>query len=429
MKIRKYVARNMPEALQQVRDDLGENAVILNTRQIRRNNRFNPEDEARVEVTAAFDESAVSAVAAAPVPAPARGNSGNLAAQRYAAQAGGGVAAARQVEPIARAAGVPPAPAPVPAAAAHSALGAVPRPAAMDGGELEKVMRQLRQLQDSVARMERRGNALAVALPDTVVRLGERLRNMGVATALTDELSAELLRALAGKALDDRAEVGAYAAGFLAQRLPPCKHIRIGKKRKVIGFFGSSGAGKTTAVAKIAAGFALKRKERIVVVSADDRRVGGLDQARAFAHIIGVALECAYGEEEMAAVLNRHDQAQLILVDAPGCGPNDQGERERQHRLFAAAGVQEVHVVIDALSSLEHMLDIVEASAVFSERRLLFTKTDEVSRQGSMLSTAIQSQIATSYMTIGCEVPGDIEAGELAKVVAHIVGHVPGQGH
>ncbi len=419
MKIRKYVARNMPEALQQVRDDLGENAVILNTRQIRRNNRFNPEDEARVEVTAAFDERAGIPVVPAPAPARASGASGasgaNLAAQRYATQAGGKVAAPAPPPVAARSASIPP-------PAARASL-------TSDGGELEKVMRQLRQLQDSVGRMERRGNALAMALPDAVVRLSERLRNMGVAAALTDELSVELLRGLVGKALDDRDEVGARAASFLAQRLPPCKHIRIGNKRKVIGFFGSSGAGKTTAVAKIAAGFALKRKERIVVVSADDRRVGGLDQARAFAHIIGVALECAYSEEEMADVIGRHDQAQLILVDAPGCGPNDQGERERQHRLFAAAGVQEVHIVIDALSSLEHMLDIVEVSAIFPERRLLFTKTDEVSRPGSMLSTAIHSQIATSYMTIGCEVPGAIEAGELAKIVAQIVGHVPEKGN
>jgi flagellar biosynthesis protein FlhF len=55
MKIRKYVARSMPEALQQVRDDLGEQAVILNTRQLRKNNRFNQSDEPRVEVTAAYD--------------------------------------------------------------------------------------------------------------------------------------------------------------------------------------------------------------------------------------------------------------------------------------------------------------------------------------------------------------------------------------
>ena len=83
MKIKKYVARNMPEALQQVREDLGDEAVILNTRQIRRNNRFNLHDEARVEVTAAFDES----TAAPPVEAEeARKQIAPLAAQKYAVQ-------------------------------------------------------------------------------------------------------------------------------------------------------------------------------------------------------------------------------------------------------------------------------------------------------------------------------------------------------
>ena len=76
MKIRKYVARNMPEALQQVRDDLGEQAVILNTRTLRRNNRFNLADEARVEVTAAYDE--------APAVQPA--GPARLAARKYGAQ-------------------------------------------------------------------------------------------------------------------------------------------------------------------------------------------------------------------------------------------------------------------------------------------------------------------------------------------------------
>ena len=76
MKIRKYVARNMPEALQQVRDDLGEQAVILNTRTLRRNNRFNLADEARVEVTAAYDEA----------PAVQSAGPARLAARKYGAQ-------------------------------------------------------------------------------------------------------------------------------------------------------------------------------------------------------------------------------------------------------------------------------------------------------------------------------------------------------
>ena len=75
----------MQEALQQVRDDLGEQAVILNTRQIRRNNRFNTGEEARVEVMAALDDSAAPAKEPpSPAVRPSAGVS-RLAAQRYGA--------------------------------------------------------------------------------------------------------------------------------------------------------------------------------------------------------------------------------------------------------------------------------------------------------------------------------------------------------
>ncbi len=423
MKIRKYIARNMPEALQQVRDDLGEQAVILNTRQIRRNTRFNAGDEARVEVTAALDERAPTAAPTAPTLRPPAGAT-HLAAQRYASQAAG----SRRLAPMAA-----PELEPSGQKTRESAGGDVrretpplpPVPAGTGGEDMDRIMRQLRTMQDALARVERRSGASALVIPDALGRLGERLRNMGVAPVLVEEACAGVLRNLSGAALDDREAIGEWLSRFFCAKLPPCQHIRIGKRRKVIGFFGASGAGKTTAVAKIAAGFALKRKERIVLVTADDRRVGGLDQVRAFAHIIGVELESAYSEEDMAAAIERHPQAQLVLIDAPGCGPNDVYERERQHRIFEAAGAEEVHVVIDALSGLEHALDIVDASSVLGERRLLFTKVDEVARPGAMLSAVIESQLPTSYMTVGCQVPGDIEAGEMEKIVAQILGRAP----
>lgn len=412
MKIRKYIARNMPEALQQVRDDLGEQAVILNTRQIRRNNRFNTGEEARVEVMAALDDSAVRAEGTtAPSVRPSAGAS-RIAAQRYGAH----TAVNEPMEP--------------PPPLADEVATEVPaqeekRTGGKGGEDLEHVMRQLRHVQETLARVERRGNAATLVMTDALIRMGERLRNMGVVPSLVDDMSAGALRALSGDALEDREQVGDWIARYVAEKIPAYQHIRIGKRRKVIGFFGASGAGKTTAVAKIAAGFALKRKEKIVVVTADDRRVGGLDQAKAFAHIIGVELETAYSEEDVATVVDRHQQAQLILIDVPGCGPNDGAERERQHRLFAAAGVQEVHVVIDALNGYEHALDIVEASHVFGTRRLLFTKVDEVARPGAMLSTVIQSGLPPSYMTVGGQVPGDIEAGDMNKIVAQILGRAP----
>ena len=413
MKIRKYIARNMPEALQQVRDDLGEQAVILNTRQIRRNNRFNTGEDARVEVMAALDDGA--ALAKGPAPPVVRPSAGvsRLAVQRYGAHS----SVNEPVDSLPLAVDQPATE--VPAKEEEHGIG---HAGVQSGKDLEHVMRQLRCLQETLARVERQGNASTLVMTDALSRLSERLRNVGVAPFLVEDISAGALRSLSGDALENREQVGDWVARYIAGKIPACQHIRIGKRRKVIGFFGASGAGKTTAVAKIAAGFALKRKEKIVLVTADDRCVGGLDQAKAFAHIIGVELETAYSEEDIASVVDRHQQAQLILIDVPGCGPNDQAERERQHRLFTIAGVQEVHIVIDALNGYEHALDIVEASRIFGVRRMLFTKLDEVTRPGAMLSAVIQSQLPPSYMTVGGQVPGEIEAGDMNKIVAQILG-------
>ena len=84
--------------------------------------------------------------------------------------------------------------------------------------------------------------------------------------------------------------------------------------------------------------------------------------------------------------------------------------------------MDEVQIVIDGLTSFDHMLDVIEASEVFPHRRLLFTKMDEVVRSGAVLSVAARSQIPISYLVVGPEVPGAIEAGDLAKLVGKIIG-------
>ena len=437
MKIKKYVARNMPEALQQVREDLGDKAVILNTRQIRRNSRFNLDDEARVEVTAAFEE------ALSPSPSldgMTRSQAAPLSAQRYAAQS--------QPEPQPRAEKQPhleahdrvgmqsqpklqsslqPHPRPQTPRTSPPVNRPQPQPQpqpeeGLQGGEVEEIVVQLRHLQETVARMEQRAPA-GLILPEVLKRLGDRMRSTGLVEELTGQVIQRLFKELDGEALDDRRQVGERAAALLAESFPECKDIiKIGRRRKVIGFIGASGAGKTTALAKIAAGFAMRRKDRIVLVTTDDKRVGALDQSRAFAEIIGVPLEVAYDAGEIRAILESYETAQLVLVDTAGCGPHDRQAWEHQRHLLEEAGADEVQVVVDGLTSFDHMLDVIEASEGFPHRRLLFTKMDEVVRPGAVLSAAVRSQLPISYLVAGPEVPGGIEAGDLAKLVGKMVG-------
>lgn len=410
MKIRKYVARGMPEALQQVREDLGEHAVILNTRQIRKHTRFNPQGEARVEVTAALDEAAAPAPPATPLPAPD---------WSYA-------------PPALRSASLEPAPRPaLPDPERGRVADPAPPPAplqarpVLEGGE--QILRQLRQLQDSVERLERRAPA-ALVFPKALGRLVDRLRSTGLSEELVNRLAQQLFRELgsaAGQDRQDREVLNQRAAALLSAALPPCRDIRIGRGCKVVGLVGASGAGKTTAAAKIAAGFAMRRKQGIVLISTDDRRVGALDQTRIFAQIIGVGLEVAYREEDLRAALDRHPEARLVLIDTAGCGPHERREWEKRRQLLAAAGAAEVQVVIDSMNGYEHMLDLLEASQAIPERRLLFTKLDEAVRPGAVLSAAAHSQLPTSYFSVGPAIPGAIEAGDLRKLAARVTGAVP----
>lgn len=380
----------MPEALQQVREDLGETAVILNTRQLRRNTRFNPQGEARVEVTAAFDEPAA----------------GPPAGRAEIAAAAPGLPRA-QPERAER-----PESAPAPQFSS-------PPPARTEGAE--QILRQLRHLQESLERLERRAPG-ALVLPRALGRLVDRLRSMGLAEELIGPLAQRLFQELDSEAREDRERLNERAAQLLAAQLPPCQDIRIGRGRKAVGFVGASGAGKTTAAAKIAAGFAAKRKEGIVLVTAADRRVGALDQARVFAQLIGIKLEVAGAEPELRAVLDRHAGARLVLIDTPGCGPHERREWAWRRQLLEAAGACQVQVVIDGLTGYEHMLDVIEASQVFSERRLLFTKMDEVVRPGAVLSAAAHSRLPTSYFSVGPSLSGAIEAGELRKLAERVTG-------
>ena len=185
----------MQEALQQVRDDLGEQAVILNTRQIRRNNRFNTGEEARVEVMAALDDSA--ALAKEPAPSVVRPSAGvsRLAAQRYGAHS----AVNEPMDSLLAAADESATEAP-----AQEEMSGVGNAGGQGEKDLGHVMRHLRHIQETLMRVERKGNASTLVMTDALSRLSERLRNMGVAPSLVEDISAGALRALSGDALEDR---------------------------------------------------------------------------------------------------------------------------------------------------------------------------------------------------------------------------------
>lgn len=497
MKIRKFTAPSVPLALQQVHDNLGDRAVILNTRTLPAGG----DPDLCVEVTAALGgevTSAVSAsgrqadpVAASPAPT-ARGSHPDLLGRVYGRSRPSGNSPAlafsgahdeddsspsrrgprpsgprpREAEPKPqvrerdiRSAAEWLASLPAVQGDRTEALGSevsggsevfvseslnhtAQAKITTEGADDSVVIGQLRQLEEAVHRMASQTGGFE--LPPELSRLGERLCRMGLSEAHIHRCQQAVMRELNNDELDDRDAIARAAARCMTQQLPGASEIRIGRQRKVVALVGPSGSGKTTAAARIAAGFVGRRQQRgaapeaggIVLVSADSRRVGGLAQSRAFADLIQVPLETAYDEQDMKTAVVTHEAARLILVDAGGCGPHEREEIEGQKRMLVAARVDEIHIVVDGLTGLDHILETAkswkETTGSFSmgrasppEIRLMVTKMDQSIRPGVVVSAAIDAGLPISYLTVSAAVPGGIRPGDLAPWIEWMVGLTP----
>lgn len=383
MRIKKYVADSMPEALKLVKADLGSKAVVLNTRTIGKTGILGKKGQ--VEVTAAVDDKAkpVAKKAAKKAARPAK------------------KAAARSAPTSPATAGPAPRPS-APARPAQPARAASPA----DHDALAKISAQLNDLQARV------GGALPTAvLPEALGDLAARMEEDDLDRGLAEGIVRDLLTD-PGKEGYRTAPLEARAVRTLSERMAEPKETAVpGKVRTVIALVGTSGAGKTTAAAKLAAKF-VEAGRSVALISTDTDRVGGLEQIRAYGGILNLPVDLAYTPDEMREAMQGRRDTDLIIVDTAGIAPNDAQAMQGLKDILREAAPNEIHLVLSAPTGLRQMRDAVEGFREVGVDRLLFTRLDETARYGAACSVAIESGISVSYVTNSRIVPGDLYAAK-----------------
>ena len=124
----------------------------------------------------------------------------------------------------------------------------------------------------------------------------------------------------------------------------------------------------------------------------------------------------------MSAALTRFSSFDLILIDTPGRSPHDSLHLKELKGLMAAASPDEIHLTVPAGSRFPDLEEVLQSFSVVPVSHLLFTKLDETSRYGDIVSLAIRSRVAVSYVTVGQNVPADIalfRKGMAARMLLH----------
>ncbi len=379
MKIKKYVAPTIKEALAQIKQEMGDDAVILNSRKVEKKGLRDVFAKEMFEVTAALDE----------FDKPAGSKVRTVISDTYV---------------------------PEPARKQQS------RPDWQSVERLARLSDEMNEIKETLAKLTTQpAQAEMKRLPHSLSRLYISLVESGVHEQTATELVEQIHDALKGERINTRDSALSYLHGKVAEKVTtqPLLHRQDGRPR-VIALIGPTGVGKTTTLAKMATHPAIYGNDRVAFISTDTYRIAAIEQLRTFAKIAGIPVEVTYSSDEIQRAVFHHRDADVILLDTPGRSPHNDAHLQEIRALLERAQPDEVHLVLSVGTRFEDMVDIIKKYNMMHVNRLLFTKLDETTGPGNLINIVDQIHTPLSFITNGQEVPDDIiivEASKLANIV------------
>ena len=246
----------------------------------------------------------------------------------------------------------------------------------------------------------------------------QQLLAQGVDRGITSELIEEIKRIPDFQNLATNGDLKAQLGSILEEMgVWADKNAFATDKPKILALVGSTGAGKTTTIAKLAAIQANRRRKQVALISIDNYGIAANEQLKSYARIIGVPLETAVTPVELRPLLKKFKGQDFVFIDTPGLNPSDPDQIAELKSYFAKLPELQKHLVVSVATKEKDLIEIAEAFKKIGVQRLLFTKLDESGTYGNMLNMLIRTNIPLSFMSCGRKVPDDIEAGSIPKLV------------
>jgi len=365
MKLKRYLAPNMRKAMILVRDELGDDAVIMSTRKTNEG----------VEVVAAIDPEAQQFKEEVPTQARVSYQSPESDIQYDAASMQSNTEIAKMADEL-------------------------------------KAVKQL---------LENQLSGLAWNQSETQdpnkIHLIKRLVKLGIGWDLAQRLVSEV------NANNDQA--WSEILGSI-EAMVPIDEKDIIESGGIVALVGPTGVGKTTTIAKMASRFVMRNSSsQIALVTTDCYKIGAQAQLKTFADMMGVPVHVVNSEGEMYSLLSSLATKKLILIDTAGISQKDILLTQQLTKQKAGLNHIRNYLVMSAATQLSVMKDIVTSFEQVGLKGCILTKVDEALQLGNILTVLIENQLSLSYLSGGQRVPEDLEPVKARDLLdkAMLLGH------
>ena len=292
----------------------------------------------------------------------------------------------------------PPTPQRKPAPAAKP----MPVPTLADHGSRHDDAEMIHELRSMRGLIEQRFGALAF-----MEKLQRQPRHaLLTQTLLEHGFSPQLIRRLA-ESLPADGDPLAWASGVLERNLITGEKMpALEEHGGVYALIGSTGVGKTTSTAKLAAAFAARHgATQLGLITLDAYRVGAHDQLRAYGRILGVPVHMAHDRASLEDLLELFAGKKMVLIDTAGMAQRDARTRELLDMLQHAS-VQKL-LVMNAAAQGETFEDVISAYGAASCRGVILSKIDEAVKLAPALDVLIRHKLKVLAVANGQRVPED----------------------
>jgi flagellar biosynthesis protein FlhF len=406
MKIRRYIAKDMRQALNQVREAQGPDAVILSSRRT----------EEGVEVVAAVDYEAETVIQNATAAAELPPSTNNASATDFKRTLQAIEQSREYVRDSSRDQGMDHRREQGRThndSAANSNTSFAAHGSDEEHTDVNTELRTLRRmLETQLATLA--WNDLTRRAPLQTALLKE-LTQLGFAHALAAEVVSQIPARLEWN------EAQRMALALIAKRIPT-ESERWLDHGGMIAFVGPTGVGKSTLVAKLAARWVLRHGPReLVLISADSVRMGAQDQIQNLGRLLGVPTYGVDQVSELNGVLNAVSQQRLVLIDTAGLSQRD-ARLSAELALLATSHQQlETSLVVSASTQAGALEETFLRFKAASPKSCVLTKVDEATSLGGSISALTRHAIPVAYISEGQRIPEDLTAARSHQLVARAV--------
>ncbi len=385
MRIRRFEAPTVQEALAQVRQELGPEAVILYTKKLRKGGFFGFLGSEIAEITAGVDSA--DRVATAPASRP------------------------------------------MPRTVPFKSISSGQARASTDPKRSDVYQSELNDGKVLTGSFVSRPaqKKIGSELHPELTRVMQQLIKNGV-----DESAALAPLQAANREINERGYPRAGSLGDLVQRhlssfLKTSGPIEfVPGKTRVIAFIGPTGVGKTTSLIKLASQYSLLHNARVALLTADTYRIGAVEQLRIYRDIIDIPFEAVNSPAEVTDALRRYSDRDLIFFDTAGRSPQNRRQIQDLKAMMEAAHPSETHLVLSATTKNSDLMSIVGKFGLVPINRFLVTKLDETKTHGILLNLAMALSVPFGYLANGQNVPNDIEVATPERMAQWVLGEQRG---